>query len=126
MPENKDKYVYIATRVALLKGSWALEKFDQDAKHHHMVDQPGKLVALRLTEYYELLERLSLQPQSPSGNGNGHTAAPTTPAAAESGTTRNRRRVQEDEDEPGSTPQAEPEQDPDAALDESISYWDNL
>ena len=52
MPKDREKYRYID--VGLERGSWALVMFEEDARKHHMSDQPGKLLALRLTEYYEL------------------------------------------------------------------------
>ena len=88
MATNKEKYQTICNRVVLTRSSWALERFVEDAVTHHMDDQTGKLVALRLTEYYELLERLKvfpgglamlspfpgmeafLQGTQPQGNGN--------------------------------------------------------
>ena len=88
MATNKEKYQTICNRVVLTRGSWALERFVEDAIDHHMDDQTGKLVALRLTEYYELLDRLKvfpgglamlspfpgmeafLQGTQPQGNGN--------------------------------------------------------
>ena len=53
MPKDTGKYQYFT--VGLERDSWALERFKADAKKHHMSDQPGKLIALRLTEYYELI-----------------------------------------------------------------------
>jgi hypothetical protein len=52
MPKDREKYRYID--VGLERGSWALAMFEEDARRHHMSDQPGKLMALRLTEFYEL------------------------------------------------------------------------
>ena len=52
MPKDREKYRYID--VGLERSSWALVMFEEDARRHHMSDQPGKLLALRLTEYYEL------------------------------------------------------------------------
>jgi hypothetical protein len=51
MPRDREKYRYID--VGLERDSWALTMFEEDARRHHMSDQPGKLIALRLTEYYE-------------------------------------------------------------------------
>jgi hypothetical protein len=48
---SSDKFLYFT--VGLLKGSEALEALRQDAVKHHMIDHPGQLIALRLTEYYE-------------------------------------------------------------------------
>ena len=59
---TSDKYTSICGRVSLMRNSWALQRFVDDAEMHHMDDQPGKLVALRLTEYYEIVERLKMLP----------------------------------------------------------------
>jgi hypothetical protein len=56
MPKDTDKYQYFT--VGLLKSSFALEALNADAAKHHMVEQPAKLIALRLTEYYDLLARV--------------------------------------------------------------------
>jgi len=93
MATNKEKYQTICNRVVLTRGSWALERFVEDAVTHHMDDQTGKLVALRLTEYYELLDRLKVFPgglamlspfpgieafpQGPQPQGNGTASPPT-------------------------------------------------
>jgi hypothetical protein len=56
MPKDSDKYQYFT--VGLLKSSFALEALQADAAKHHMVEQPARLIALRLTEYYDLLARV--------------------------------------------------------------------
>lgn len=61
MATKNEKYHYI-NRVGLGRDSWALERFIADCVRHHMDDQPGKLAAVRLTEYYELLDRLNILP----------------------------------------------------------------
>lgn len=48
--------------VGLLKDSEALEALRQDAVKHHMIDNPGQLIALRLTEYYEMMNKGIVQP----------------------------------------------------------------
>ena len=63
MSQDLEKYLYF--RVGLLKNSFALDALRQDALKYHMVDQPGQLIALRLTEYYELMARGAL----PAGIG---------------------------------------------------------
>ncbi len=55
MIQDRDQYVHFT--IKLLKGSFALSALWQDALNYHMIDQPDKLIALRLTEYYELLAR---------------------------------------------------------------------
>ncbi len=55
MPKDPEKYQYFT--VGLLKESFALDALKADALKHHMIDQPAKLIALRLTEYYALLAR---------------------------------------------------------------------
>ena len=53
MSQDSDKYLYF--HVGLLKNSFALDALRQDALKYHMIDQPDQLIALRLTEYYELM-----------------------------------------------------------------------
>src|SRR5260370_29983841 len=55
--QMKDSAKYRYVNVGLGWGSWALEQLLQDAEMHQMADQPAKLAALRLTEYYRLVER---------------------------------------------------------------------
>src|SRR5438067_13708055 len=57
MPQDSEKYVYFT--VGLLKNSFALEALQADALKHHMIDQPARLIALRLTVYYDLLIRVA-------------------------------------------------------------------
>ena len=60
MSQDPEKYLHF--NVSLLKNSFALDALRQDALKYHMVDQPGQLIALRLTEYYELMARGVLPP----------------------------------------------------------------
>jgi hypothetical protein len=55
MSEDAEKYHYF--KVGLLKDSYALEALWQDALRYHMINQPAQLIALRLTEYYELMRK---------------------------------------------------------------------
>jgi hypothetical protein len=55
-----DKFLYFT--VGLLKDSDALEALRQDAVKHHMIDNPGQLIALRLSEYYEMMNKGIVQP----------------------------------------------------------------
>lgn len=57
---SSDRYLYFT--VGLLKDSFALEELRQDAIKHHMIEQPGQLIALRLTEYYEMMTKGVVQP----------------------------------------------------------------
>jgi len=57
---SSDKYVYFT--VGILKDSPMLEALRQDALKHHMLDYPGQLIALRLTEYYEMMTQGIVQP----------------------------------------------------------------
>ena len=59
MSSDTEKYLYF--KVGLLKDSFALEALWQDALRYHMVDQPAKLIAMRLTEYYELTNKDAMQ-----------------------------------------------------------------
>src|SRR5207248_8526837 len=62
---SQDLEKYLNLNVGLLKNSFALDALWQDALKYHMIDQPGKLIALRLTEYYELMAR-GMLPQGTS------------------------------------------------------------
>jgi hypothetical protein len=88
MAQDRDQYVQFT--IKLLKGSFALSALWQDAVNYHMIDQPEKLIALRLTEYYEMTTRggmrsaaampvpPSLPAPLPAQTGaNGHTPSPT-------------------------------------------------
>jgi hypothetical protein len=55
MSQDAEKYLYF--KVGLLKDSFTLEALWQDALRYHMIDQPAQLIALRLTEYYELTKK---------------------------------------------------------------------
>jgi hypothetical protein len=63
MSQDSEKYLYF--HVALLKDSFAMDALRQDALKYHMIDHPGQLIALRLTEYYEIMAR-GLVPPVPS------------------------------------------------------------
>ncbi len=60
--DREKKYLYF--NVGLLKNSFALDALQQDALKYHMVDQAGQLIALRLTEYYEMMTRGVLPPST--------------------------------------------------------------
>lgn len=93
MAQDRDQYVQFT--IKLLKGSFALNALWQDALNYHMIDQPEKLIALRLTEYYEMVARgasrpvpaLPAIPPSPAPppalpGANGHTPPPATPGGS--------------------------------------------
>lgn len=72
MSQDSEKYLYFT--VGLLKNSFALDALSQDALKYHMIDQPDKLIALRLTEYYEMMDRGISHPSA----SLPLTATPTT------------------------------------------------
>lgn len=73
MAQDRDQYLQFT--IKLLKGSFALSALWQDALNYHMIDQPEKLIAMRLTEYYELIARGTLRP-GPSVPGPQNPPAP--------------------------------------------------
>jgi hypothetical protein len=78
MPKDRERYRYID--VGLERGSWALAMFEEDAKRHQMSDQPGKLITVRLTEYYELRkerELLASREQEPVTSGRSASRLPS-------------------------------------------------
>src|SRR4051794_40871723 len=54
MPKDNKKYRYY--NVALRLDSWTQTQLEQDAELHQMEDLPAKLIAIRLTDYYKLVE----------------------------------------------------------------------
>jgi hypothetical protein len=110
MPKDNGRYRYFS--VGLERGSWALVQVEADARKHHMSDQPGKLIALRLTEYYELLERGSLHALAgvpmASSNGNGQKPTPT------------------EERHPVEEEMIAVSEDADHNADEAADYWSTL
>jgi hypothetical protein len=54
MAKNREKYRYF--EIGLAWDSFTLAALEKDAKLHQIEDQPAKLIALRLTEYYKLAE----------------------------------------------------------------------
>lgn len=87
MSHDPEKYLYFT--VGLLKDSFALDALRQDALKYHMIDRPDQLIALRLTEYYELIARGVLPPgisvplaTMPLGSGTRDGRKQWTPANA--------------------------------------------
>src|SRR5947207_14511449 len=77
MSQEREKYLYFT--VGLLKNSATLDVLWQDALKYHMIDQPGKLIALRLTEHYEMIAQNNLHSGAdisitamPKAIANGH------------------------------------------------------
>jgi hypothetical protein len=107
MPKDNKKYRYF--QIGIGWESWTLDQLEQDAILHQMEDQPAKLIVLRLTEYYKLVERGVIVPgvtammqtapapapapmnghSSPNGaasstrKGSGRAAAPAEPKEEE-------------------------------------------
>ena len=126
MSQDQEKYLYFT--VGLLKNSFALDALTQDALKYHMIDQPGKLIALRLTEYYEMMARDILHPgasvpmaatSTAIGNGGGRERmAGINGAGAMTG----QRRDDHPDDE--SIVAASPDVEENA--DEAAEYWARL
>ncbi|MFL5587654.1 MAG: hypothetical protein ACJ8DI_08365 [Ktedonobacteraceae bacterium] len=113
MPKDTERYQYFT--VGLERDSWALERFKADAKKHHMSDQPGKLIALRLTEYYELLERGALH------------ALASVPLSEASGSNGNRHKVLSTrEQQPVEDEVIAVSEDAEQNADEAADYWSTL
>jgi hypothetical protein len=121
MSQDDEKYLYF--EVGLLKNSFALDALWQDAMKYHLVDQPGKLIALRLTEYYEMIARGILHP------GPSMSTALTLPVTGASSTGINGASLMTDQvgdfhlDEENIVA-ASPDADKNA--DEAAEYWARL
>ena len=74
---SAEKFLYFT--VGLLKDSAALEALRQDATKYHMIDHPGQLIALRLTEYYEMINQGAVQP---GAQASAVKLSPTTETTA--------------------------------------------
>jgi hypothetical protein len=77
MAKDPDKYLYIT--IGLLRGSDAEQRFLADARRNHMVEHPGKLAGIRLTEFYELLETGLLSPALLAALGSKGVQIQATP-----------------------------------------------
>lgn len=73
---SSEKFLYFT--VGLLKGSAALEALRQDATKYHMIDHPGQLIALRLTEYYETINQGQAEPAAQAPTVKVSPATETT------------------------------------------------
>ena len=112
MPQDLEEYLYFT--VGLLKNSFALDALRQDALKYHMIDQPGKLIALRLTEYYEMMTQ-----------GNLHPGASIPLAASSTGITSPTTGQMDDNDpDDGNIIAASPDVEENA--DEAAEYWARL
>jgi hypothetical protein len=60
MPKDTKKNRYF--QIGMGWDSWTLAQLEKDARLHQMDDQPAKLVVLRLTEYYTLVEKGAIIP----------------------------------------------------------------
>jgi len=112
MSQDQEKYLYFT--VGLLKNSFALDALTQDALKYHLIDQPGKLIALRLTDYYEMMTQGNLHP-----GANIPLAA--TPTGITSPTTG---QMNDNVPDNGSIIAASPDVEENA--DEAAEYWARL
>src|SRR6266536_1127203 len=86
MGKNPQKYKYLD--IGLAWDSWTLAQLEADAKMHQMDDQPAKLAAVRLTEYYRLVSLGVIVPGvsalTPAGAAGGPPAFAAPPSASAS------------------------------------------
>lgn len=121
MSQDQEKYLYFT--VGLLKNSFALDALSQDALKYHLIDQPGKLIALRLTEYYEMMARGNLHPGTMSktiDNGDAREGMTLTSSIGINGVSPATGQMGDD----GSIIAASPDAEENA--DEALEYWARL
>ena len=130
MSQDREKYLYFT--VGLLKNSSTIDALWQDALKYHMIDQPGKLIALRLTEYYELVAQGSLHPgasallaATPRTTSNGfargdNEAMTTASSTGLNGASPTSDYAPDDESIVAASPDAEQN------ADEAAEYWARL
>ncbi len=124
MSQDQDKYLYF--HVGLLKNSFALDALRQDALKYHMVDQPDQLIALRLTEYYELMAGGVLSPGigvgvAASGKRDGREEMTPANSTGSNGTSPMSDQVGAHHPDEESIVAASPDAEQNA--DEAAEYW---
>jgi len=131
MSQDLEKYLYFT--VGLLKNSFALDALSQDALKYHMIDQPGKLIALRLTEYYELMARETLHPgasiplaatSTAIVNGDGREGMSSANSTEINRASSMAGQMREDQQDDGNIVVASPDVEENA--DEAAEYWARL
>jgi len=124
MSQDREKYLYFT--VGLLKNSSTMDALWQDALKYHMIDQPGKLIALRLTQYYEMLTQGKLHagtgisitpPPKAISNGHGRESKTSVNSTSSNG-------VGDYHSNDESVIAASPDAEQNA--DEAAEYWTNL
>jgi len=131
MLQDREKYLYF--HVGLLKNSFALDALWQDALKHHMVDQPGQLIALRLTEYYEMMAQGILHPgvrvpiaAAPTATGNRGGGEEMVAASSTGINGTNPLTSQVDAYHPGDETIVAASPDAEQNADEAAEYWAHL
>jgi hypothetical protein len=130
---SQDLEKYLNFNVGLLKNSFALDALWQDALKYHMIDQPGKLIALRLTEYYEMMARGILPPgasasiaTTSTGTNNGGSLGGLTAVSFTGINGANPIADQEDDDHPDDESIVAASPDREQNADEAAEYWARL
>ena len=124
MSQDLEKYLYFT--VGLLKNSFALDALSQDALKYHLIDQPGKLIALRLTEYYEMMAPGNLHPVARILFDNGDVREEITSASSTgiNGASSTTGQMGDDHPDDGSIIAASPDVEENA--DEAAEFWARL
>ena len=124
MSQDLEKYLYF--NVGLLKNSFALDALSQDALKYHLIDQPDKLIALRLTEYYEMMARGNLHPGARIlfGNGDGREEITSASSTGINGASSTTGQMGDDHPDDGSIIAASPDVEENA--DEAAEFWARL
>jgi hypothetical protein len=130
---SQDLEKYLNFNVGLLKNSFALDALWQDALKYHMIDQPGKLIALRLTEYYEMMARGILPPgastsiaTTSTGTNNGGSIGGLTAVRFTGINGASPITDQEDDDHPDDESIIAASPDLEQNADEAAEYWARL
>ena len=124
MSQDLEKYLYF--NVGLLKNSFALDALSQDALKYHLIDQPDKLIALRLTEYYEMMARGNLPSGAKIlfGNGDGREEITSASSTGINGASSTTGQMGDDHPDDGSIIAASPDVEENA--DEAAEFWARL
>ncbi len=124
MSQEPEKYMYF--NVGLLKNSFALESLWQDALKYHLIDEPGKLIALRLTEYYELVARGGLHAGANRSLAAMHAAIANTDGREEAASANSSGSASQANGHPDRESIVSASPDMEENADEAAEYWASM
>ncbi|WP_338258645.1 hypothetical protein [Dictyobacter halimunensis] len=125
MARNDEKYFYLNS-VGIEKDSWTLERFLQDAKEHCMLDLLPKFLIQRLTDYYQLMDRLALKTEPSAGAAAATVSQPEASSDAPAMDQPTLVGARRGKKKGGTSQNQVPAASESATVDDSADYWGTL